>query len=312
MDKQFQPRIKNISSIGNELKFQREYYCFKNNISLPLKVNDSKKIEIKQTLQDVLYDFMQEHLGNNSELATSYEVLYAIENGKSKKKNEKYNINNYYLRMFCLFKIYGFLDSQTIMELLESYSITPSLQTSVQIQTIIQQENSAENLLKNGKIGKLLKINIKQGKIMLSKEQYISIFSPLPKELETMEKMENEQLSGKMYHIKKENDKPKITEEPFKTPLFFGYDWKEEQKVLIGKMKNLSNIEKYCLSLELGRETTYINNFINNTLQNVSIDTVLRTLDYFKMNNYQVYNILLKLKNHLSKESFKFSSIITV
>ena len=142
MKNQFNPKTKKISSIGEELRFQREYYCYKNNISLPLKIDSTdKNRDERKCLQDVLYDFIYRNCGNNSELATSYDVLYAIENGKSKKKSEKYNPNSYFLRMFCLFKIYGFLDSMTILEILkDKYKLEPSFESSKKIIRTIEEE----------------------------------------------------------------------------------------------------------------------------------------------------------------------------
>lgn len=307
MDNNFNPRIKDISTIGKELRFQREYYCYKNNVSLPLKAN-SKKIDSMQTLQEVLYDFMQRNLGDNSELATSYDVLYAIENGKCKKKSEKYNANTYYLRMFFLFKLYNFLDSDTILELLESYNIQPNYTFSKEILSKIQQDNSVENLLRKGKMGKVIKINVKSKKIMLSKEQYINIFNCTKNELMEIENLEQESNHGKIIKVENKSEK-QIKEYYGKVPLFLGYIWNNEQKELRNKMKKLSKIERYCLSLELGRDTLYIQNFIDDKLQNINIDTILKTLKYFNMQDYKIYDILLQVKSHLSKESMEFSYV---
>ncbi len=48
-----------------------------------------------------------------------------------------------FLRMFCLFKIYGFLDSMTILELLKNkYKLEPSFESSKKKKKII---NDLEN-----------------------------------------------------------------------------------------------------------------------------------------------------------------------
>lgn len=172
MKNQFNPKTKKISSIGEELRFQREYYCYKNNISLPLKIDSTdKNRDERKCLQDVLYDFIYRNCGNNSELATSYDVLYAIENGKSKKKSEKYNPNSYFLRMFCLFKIYGFLDSMTILELLKNkYKLEPSFESSKKIINDLENYYTVEHLILTGQKGKVVKVNIKYGRILYSKD----------------------------------------------------------------------------------------------------------------------------------------------
>ena len=82
MEKEFKPRTKKVTTIGEELRFQREYYCYKNNVSLPLRINSTvKENDERDSLQGILYKYILKEYGNNSELATSYDVLYAIENG---------------------------------------------------------------------------------------------------------------------------------------------------------------------------------------------------------------------------------------
>lgn len=296
--KKFNPKTKNVSTIGEELRFQREYYCFKNNISLPLKVN-STSVEEKKTIGDILFEYMEKNLGDNNELNASYEILYAIENGKKKKKGEKYNAGTYYLRMFCLFKIYNFLDNETIIELLERYNIFPSFQDTKTIYEKIIKSISVENYMQRGDLEKIVHINIKNKRITVSKEQATNWFNYSKEELKLIERAEKQKSIKWCY---KDGE---ITKKEIDSILYLGYDWRKEYDELVEKMKKLSKIERYCISLELGKDTLYIDNFIENNLQDIRLDILLKTLTYFKMNDNKFYNILLKMKNSLSSETLK-------
>ena len=85
-------------------------------------VNNFTKFKFEK-LEDVLLEYIDENFGNISEKGASYDNLYSIENNKSRKKNVTYNPNTYYLRIYSLFKIYGFLDDYEIFRLLEQNNI---------------------------------------------------------------------------------------------------------------------------------------------------------------------------------------------
>ena len=299
--KEFKPRTKKISTIGEELRFQREYYCFKNNIHLPLKIDNNKINNIK-TLGQVLSEFMDKNLNDdNSEYATNYDILYAIENGKSKKRGEKYNVGTYYVRMFFLLKLYNFLDTKTILELLNKYKVEPRFESSKRFEIMIMENESLENNIQRGELDKIININIKDKKIRLSKEQYLNFFNFSKDELDYIEKTENKHENTTLYTIKN----GKIIKKQGQGFIQYGYDWSVEYKQLAEKMKKLSEIERYYTSLELGKETTYINDFINDKLQNINLRTMMKTLEYFKNDNTSMYQILAKMKNNFSYETLK-------
>lgn len=305
MNKPFNPRTKKVTTIGEELRFQREYYCYKNNVSLPLKVDSTdKKRDERESLQNVLLKFMKENVPFDNELSTSYDVLYAIENGKSKKKGEKYNPNTHFLRMFCLFKIYDFLDSLRILELMtDKYNLEPQYETSLYTMLDVLEGNSIEELIKKGQRGKVLSININYGKIFVSKDTYLQTCDEDEKKkvLELYKNWEQEEHYKETYSNGELIKKEKIdnADECF----IFGYIFKDEINELQKKMKKLSNIEKYTTSLELGEDTSYIPNFINGTLQNIHIDTLLKTLEYFEMKDSKFYDTLLLITKNLDKET---------
>ena len=304
--KEFKPKTKEVHSLGEELRFQREYYCFKNNVSLPLKIDSTdKEKDERKSLQDVLYEFIKEHIGDNSELATSYDVLYAIENGRSKKKSEKYNPNTHFLRIFCLLKIYNFLDSLRILELLiDKYELEPKYGSSDDIRLEIEQGNSVEEFLRTGQREKILKMNIAYGRIRVSKETYLKNCNENERKeiMKMYDEWRKEEHYKETYFEGKLVKKEKITnpDECFT----FGYIFKDEIAELQRKMKKLSKIERYTLSLDLGEPTSYIPSFIDGTLQNVHIDTLLKTIKYFEMENNGFYNRLLETVQNLDKESF--------
>lgn len=138
MERKFNTKLEKIESIGNELRFQRDYYNFKNpNNKLIIRADTSKRsLFLGTVLQEFLtnnFEYMnfqkQTNRENYGEYGTGEDILYAIEHGKLKtprqKRNEIYNPNAYYLRMYSLFKIYGFLDDYNIVMLLHKYQITP-------------------------------------------------------------------------------------------------------------------------------------------------------------------------------------------
>ncbi len=311
MEKEFKPRTKKVASVGDELRFQREYYCYKNNVSLPLKIiSKDKDRDERETLQDILYNFMNKHFKDNSEYATSYDVLYAIENGKSKKKNDPYNANSYFLRMFCLFKIYGFLDSMTILELLkETYGLEPSFETSKNIIRNLESNYTLENLINNREKGKTIRINIKEHKVRCSKDTYLKFCSE--KERVEINNLYDNNLKKQHYSIVYKDGLQMQKKEINNSEdlIMYAYDFLTEKKMLQDKMKKLSNIERYCISLELGRDTSYIDSFISNMLQNINIDTLLKTLEYFNMKAEKFYNILNIIKRDFSSESMFYSHL---
>lgn len=303
MNKPFNPRTKKVTTIGEELRFQREYYCYKNNVRLPLKVDSTdKKSDERESLQDILYNYMNERFDTNSEYATSYDILYAIENGKSKKKSDPYNPNSYFLRMFCLFKIYGFLDNITILELMkDKYKLEPSFESSKKILDKIEQENSLLNQILKGSNGEIIKINIKLGMIFTSKDTFLKF---------TTQEERITQGNSQYEHTKKilpflKSEKGDI--EDWCSPK---YNFTKEREKLKEKMQELNESEQKYISLELGRDTTYIQDFISGELRNISIDTLLKTLEYFKMENEDFYHILKLIKNDFSAHSITYSNIL--
>lgn len=303
MNKPFNPRTKKVTNIGEELRFQREYYCYKNNVSLPLKVDSTdKKRDERKSLQNVLGNYMDDRFENNSEYATSYEILYAIENGKSKKKSDPYNPNSYFLRMFCLFKIYGFLDDITILELLkDKYKLEPSFESSKIILDKIKQENSLLNQILKGSNGEIIKINIKLGMIFCSKDTFLKF---------TTKEERIKQGNAQCEHIKNLFPFMNLEKENSKDLCSYKYNFTKERERLKSEMKKLNEIEQKCTSLELGKDTTYIQYFISGKLRNISIDTLLKTLEYFKMEKENLYNILKLIKDDFSANSITYSNIL--
>ena len=307
MKKEFKPSIKKVIHIGDELRFQREYYCYKNNVRLPLKVLSSQKEnDNRKCLQDVLYDFMKENIEFDTEFGTSYDVLYAIENGKSKKKGESYNPNTHFLRIYCLFKIYNFLDSLRILELMtEKYELEPQYETTFVTMLNVVEGNSVEEFLVQGRRDKILKVNLKYGRIIVTKDTYLQLCGEKTrKEIELKyEKWYQQEHYKEKYENGELVEKIKIDnpDEEF----IFGFDFKELIKELQSKMKKLSLIEQYCLSLDLGENTSYIPDFINGNLQNIYIDTFKKTLKHFNIINEQLNDILEIVMKNIDKEVFK-------
>ena len=134
MGKDFKPTLTQINTIGEELKFQREYHNFKepNNKYTTQYGNGKTSRTISEVLEEYMnancedYGSIDEKNSRNGygEVSTKENVISAIEKGKVRGKNRKdFTYETYYLRMYCLFKIYGFLEDYEILRLFYKYKI---------------------------------------------------------------------------------------------------------------------------------------------------------------------------------------------
>lgn len=262
--------------IGNELKFQREFYNKKHNIKLTKKnTYSSKSKPVSEELRIYLesqFEYTKIDKKNNrenyGELGVSDEVILKIENGYSRKSKENYNIDDYYLRIYSLFKIYGFLDDYAILMLLHSYNIKPSFEKSRnEIMKIIEncrkqyEENTLKRLFnfENFIIGLNRTINWKNNSSILN---YI---------------IDNKQ--GLEHRINCKNVK----------------------KIIIEKLSKLSEEERKYKSLELGRETDFIEKMIKNNIKHITYEELIKILDYLELNDTDFYFIIQKKIDELSK-----------
>lgn len=280
MKKKFNPKVTEINNIGDELRFQREYYNYKNSSKklIPRIATRDTKSEF---LGDVLQNFLDENFEymkipkktareNYGEYGTGEDILYAIEHNRLKsnreKRNEKYNPNAYYLRMYSLFKVYGFLDDYEILTLLDKYNIEPRFEKTQ------KEKKRIEELIQND-------YRYSPKKSLFSLRYYMLDNDWIEKELKNKYR--------DLKHICFEEYNEKILNGT-RTSICF----RNLKSILIENFNKLTNIEKKYISLEFGKGTYFIEDFLTRINKqdakdkiNITLETLSRIINYLKLNN---------------------------
>lgn len=268
--KEFKPRITNINHIGDELRFQRYYYCYKNNKDIRLKSESLENSSKFEKLEDVLLEYIDENFGNISEKGASYDNLYSIENNKSRKKNVTYNPNTYYLRIYSLFKIYGFLDDYEIFRLLEQYNIKPNFKDSKLIASGLIGNCEEEYQFNNRK--KYFDIN--SCRIGISKSDIDKILS-----------YKNITFFSNKNYLEKCSKEDKSSYSVF---------FSKFKKVFKDKLSSLDETEKKIISLEMGKPSNFVDNYLNGKKYSIlTCHTILKFLELYNLQESDLYLALL-------------------
>lgn len=292
MERKFNTRLTEIKNIGDELRFQREYYNFKNS---PYKFIRRTHIGEKSTF---VGDKLKEYLENNfatykekdkynsrdnfGEYGTGENVIYGIENLENKEKNgesDPFYPERYYLRMYSLLKIYGFLDDYNILMLLKKYNIAPDFEKSkIEVKKIIE---SCKKQYEDNPLKRLF--NFKTCYIAMDKD-----YEKLRKEIIGLNSIENKSHShlGLM-------------------------DFSNVKKLLIEKFSNLSQKDRKCKSLELGQETNFANDVIENKIEYITYETLLKIIDYLDLQNTD-FNFLINKKINAIDKNIKLKMKIDI
>lgn len=278
MKRTFNPKVTEINSIGDELRFQREYYNFKNPseklITRKATSTNHKTGELKSKfLGDVLQIFLDTNFEymkipkktdreNYGEYGTGEDLLYAIENNKLKsnrnKKKEKYNPNAYYLRMYSLFKIYGFLDDYEILLTLRKYNIKPRFEKSkIEIEKLIydikqKSKENGNNVLFDWNI---CKIDTPPQTIKKFKEELNS----------------NEQTLDFICDDKIKIKNGTITSSPLK--------YTHIKEIVINKLKLIPKLDRMCISLDIGQRCSFLDEIINRKITTMTMITLLNVIE---------------------------------
>ena len=294
MEKVFKPRIDEINSIGDELKFQRDYYNYIKEKPLVLSDNDTTKSE---KLYNVLQEYLDTHFGfeknsdgDNEEWGTNREIISKIEKGAETRKDEKYDINKYYLRIYCLLKIYNFIsDDYDIFTLLNKYGIKPKIENTIKIVNKLKQEC---NLLYDKDN---LKIEFDLEKCL------IPIDHRDIKELIAENDESINYTKGKDYwETKLATSRRMVSQESFK----------EFKNCMIREFQNLSKIERKCVSLQLGKATNFIDDVLNQEIKYITLETLLKILKYLQLEKSDIgYFIEKRVKLPKREKIKRFSDL---
>lgn len=274
MKKKFNPKVTEINNIGDELRFQREYYNFKHSSKklIPRIATRDTKSEF---LGDVLRDFLDNNFEymktpkktnreNYGEYGTGEDLLYAIEHNKlksnRKKMNETYNPNAYYLRMYSLFKIYGFLDDFEIIFLLNRYNIKPRFEkTKIEIKKII---DAYKNLIKIVRLKNMFDFK-EECSISINSMELMNFFREDSKKDEPLLEYIND-------------DKEKIR---------YNMKFTKAKQIIIKKLKTYSTLERMCMSLDIGKDSTFLENIINEKVDSFTLETLYKLTEILELKN---------------------------
>lgn len=286
-----------IKTISDELVFQRDYYDEKypdtkftfdknyRNFDTDLcervgaKYTELTGIKLARTKTDYPKGF-------------SFEVLYNIEQNnlvKDKKglyeENHPHNkvqtLDNYYLIMFCMFKVYGFLDDYDTFKILEKYDIKPKNEIMFK-----KVEKLREKCLDDYQTH-----NSKSPISLIDENSLSTIYYKHYNFLNY-----NIQKIPKTYTRNFLNINIPIDQNNLKTI------FNEIKEIMFDKFKSLSYLERKCTSLDLGKETCFIDDLLNNRIEFITIENMLNILKYLDLGNSDIYYII-ELISRLYKTS---------
>lgn len=279
--------------IGKELRIQRYYYNKLNKIGYALDdTYSSKSKSLAEDLEDYLvnhFEYMFQETfkprENKGERSKDPAILSYLENNTSKSKKEC-NYNSYYLRIYCIFKLYGFLDDFEIFRLLYKYKIIPKNDKSKIESNNIKFECAKE--YKQKSIKQFVRVNYPV--MAISNDIIIKIV----KEKEQREILELSDLNlpqkveSLILPCSKSDDK-----------MFDKHKIKFDKllKLFIEDITKLSKEDRQCISLDLGKESSFIDDFLQNKIEYITFETLLNITKYLNLIDTDYGIILNELKN---------------
>ncbi len=266
-----------IENIGNELKFERLYY----NCLYPERkiiLSNSGYNSINQTIVQELNKQYKEYYNEIPQEGFSYETIQNIETMNSKQKVYKMDI--YYQKMFYLFKLYNFIKEDTdIFRIINSSNILPKDIIKEKIKTIkINYRKKIQN-------ERIYQECINLDFICLELD-----FKDLHKFL-TSSKLPETILCFEGYNALKNNisDKGKV-----KATFSFYIPQKE--------ISNLTDLEKWIISLDIGKETSWLDDLIHNKVNYISVRTLIKLLEFLELEDTDLYYFSKQIENNKDYE----------
>lgn len=297
MKKTFNAKVTEINTIGDELRFQRDYYNFKHSSSkliprIATRGTKSKFLgKVLENFLDTNFEYMKvpkkADRENYGEYGTGEDLLYAIEHNRLKsgrnKKQEKYNPNAYYLRMYSLFKIYGFLDDYEIIMLLDRYNIEPRFEKTEE--ELYRLKKKCFNEYKENPNKKAFNMKL----AYISTSYYI-----------------NEEILEKSNEINFISDEYQELLDLVKNKKGRNWIFRTFKKQLLNYFKDLTKIERKCLSLDLGKETSFIDDILQNKIYYITYDTLLKMTNVLGFKNTEI-EYILKFETEYYKEKKRYN-----
>lgn len=283
--------VKEVNSISDELRFQREYYNFKCEdkkdelkISYSLKENNGKVLgdEIALLIEDITGNEIERDKKTNIPKNLSESVFKNIE--KPKISNNKYKrldnkevrgLNTYYLIMYYMFKLYGFLEDYDIFELLNKYGIEPKTDEMKEQAEILKTKC-------NEKYKNKRPFDLGYYNIVFRREDVIDFCREYEETKYKLLGQDNIERYRKCY-----NNSLKLS---------------KIRNIIIDEYIKLNDIERKTKSLDIGKPTNFIDELLKGDANIMTNDTMMKILEDLKLTNTDLYYLLDKEVRRVKNE----------
>lgn len=281
MDKIIQKNnLSNIKNLGDELRFERLYYNYLNPKEKVI-LSNSGYVNVNDQIVSLLNKKYKSDYNAIPQKGFSLEIVQNIE--KMNKEKMVYSMDIYYERLFYLFKLYGFLNEDSyILRIIDNYNIFPKDNKEIQekIYTI------KKNYRKKTRNERIYQENINLDYICLELD-YKDLYNFVSKEIFSKELL----CYGKTYY-----DIQKTIGKTRKERINFNVQIPKEE------ISNLTNLEKWISSLEIGKETSWLDDLINNKIKYISIKTLIKLLEFLELDSTDLYYFAKQIEKNKDYE----------
>lgn len=301
---EFKPTISEINRIGDELKFQREYY--NSTHTMKLELDDRNAIGNYELLGVKLaeYLFKNKIIEKEKIDGISPEVLKIIENSNytiytgKKDKKTVYDPSTHYFEIFYMFKIYGYLDDFDIFKLLEKYNVLSEVEKMKQEKNILSEKK--EILLQQIEE---YKQNCRLENRIDNKNIFINLKNPIVVSDITDIRFLLDKTDKDIVFFSNKQRLESLILEPRHTnnQIYFSKIY----KFIIDNFKNMSSLQRKCKSLEIGQETGFVDDVINDKITEITLNTMRKILECLDLQNSDIYffiNKRIEMETHTNKK----------
>ena len=282
-----------IQYIGDELRFQRLYYNCTHDKQIELGDCNAKGNYRVLGVEVAEYMYKNKIVRKENNNGISDKVLKTIEGNNyiiydDTCKNNNSSVQDpstHYFEIYCMFKIYGYLDDYDIFKLFEKYNVLGEIE-------LLRKDNGLlpakkEVLLKKiEKYKKSCNLEYKENdeKIPIDLLNPQIIINPY-KMLEFLQeilKCKNILSNKKIFEnmLSHSNHSPNM--------IYF----KSFRNIMLEKFNCLSDFQRKCVSLDIGKPTNFIEDVLNSNEIYVTLETILKILEYLNLKDSDMYYLI--------------------
>ena len=283
-----------IRYIGDELKFQRLYYNCTHDIKIELgDCNATGNYEVLGVeLAEYLYKngiIQKEKINGVSE-----KVLMVIEESNYKIYEDTCKWNNssvqspstHYFEMYYMFKRYGYLDDYDIFKIFEKYDILHEIKKEKEYREVLS--NKTEILLhKIEEYRQTCKLEYEKN----NKKMFTDLEQPIIVDIKAVESLLNECSENTKFLINKKYLEGIIN---YHRQSSIQISLNKLKKIMLENFKKLSEFQKKCVSLDIGKEKGFINDMLNSSRLYITLETTQKVLKYLDLQNSDIYYFITK------------------